>query len=96
MCVSYWARKRENIVKIFLRSVEYKCSSCGPISCILKPVTDASKKSNEEAKKLAQQINFQVGLDILNLAYTVLNKTTNNTNIRIRLLQFIKQFLIRQ
>ena len=46
---------------IFLtRSLEFKCSDCGPVSTILKPVTEASKESNREAKELAKQINFQV------------------------------------
>lgn len=45
------------------RSKEWKCPTCGIINCILKPMTEdseESKKTSEEARELASQINFQV------------------------------------
>ena len=44
----------------YSRSIEWKCPECGSIKSMLKPVTEASKKTTEEAKELASQINFQV------------------------------------
>lgn len=41
------------------KSLSWKCSVCGNVSDILKPLTDASKETSQEAKALASQINFQ-------------------------------------
>lgn len=48
--------------KLANRSKEWKCSTCGNINCILKPMTEEteeSKRTSQEAKELASQINFQ-------------------------------------
>ncbi|CAC5418981.1 UBE2J1 [Mytilus coruscus] len=45
--------------KYFDRTLDWKCENCGNIAAILKPVTEASKAANEEAKELASQINFR-------------------------------------
>lgn len=48
--------------KLANRSKEWKCPTCGIINYILKPMTEESeesKKTSEEAKELASQINFQ-------------------------------------
>ncbi|XP_052812008.1 ubiquitin-conjugating enzyme E2 J1-like [Mya arenaria] len=41
------------------KSQDFKCPSCGNINNILKPVTEESKKTTEEAKELAAQIDFK-------------------------------------
>jgi len=46
----------------FSRSQDFKCPTCGSVNNTLKPVTDASKKTTEEAKELASQIDFKVCL----------------------------------
>ncbi|VDO32120.1 unnamed protein product [Haemonchus placei] len=48
--------------KLAKKSLEWKCKECG--ACMknaLKSLTEDAKKSNEEAKKLATQLNFKVG-----------------------------------
>ncbi|CAG2228193.1 Heat shock 70 kDa protein 12B [Mytilus edulis] len=42
-----------------VKTLDWKCENCGNIAAILKPVTDASKAANEEAKELASQINLR-------------------------------------
>ncbi|KAH3735459.1 ubiquitin-conjugating enzyme E2 J1-like [Dreissena polymorpha] len=41
------------------RSQDYKCPTCGCINNILKPVTEESKKTTQEARELAAQIDFK-------------------------------------
>ncbi|CAI9733798.1 Hypothetical predicted protein [Octopus vulgaris] len=41
------------------KSLCWKCPVCGSVNNVLKSLTDASKKTSEEAKDLASKINFQ-------------------------------------
>ncbi|KAJ8315744.1 hypothetical protein KUTeg_007894 [Tegillarca granosa] len=54
--LDYPSDERKRLAK---RSLEWKCSTCGNVHNILKPVTAASKETAKEAKELASQINFQ-------------------------------------
>lgn len=54
-------------LKFIFRSVDWKCEHCGNLKTILKPVTEASKAANEEAKELASQINFRVNIIWINI-----------------------------
>ncbi|XP_061177289.1 uncharacterized protein LOC133186026 [Saccostrea echinata] len=57
--LDYSAEERKKLAN---RSKEWKCSTCGNINCILKQMTEEteeSKRTSQEAKELASQINFQ-------------------------------------
>ncbi|CAG2207277.1 Ubiquitin-conjugating enzyme E2 J1,Probable ubiquitin-conjugating enzyme E2 33,Ubiquitin-conjugating enzyme E2 32,Ubiquitin-conjugating enzyme E2 6,Ubiquitin-conjugating enzyme E2 34 [Mytilus edulis] len=54
--LDYPPEERKKLAK---RTLDWKCENCGNIAAILKPVTEASKAANEEAKELASQINFR-------------------------------------
>lgn len=41
------------------RSKDFKCSECGCVNNVLKPVTEASEKTRQEIKELASQIDFK-------------------------------------
>ncbi|XP_045196671.2 ubiquitin-conjugating enzyme E2 J1-like [Mercenaria mercenaria] len=54
--LNYTPDERKILAK---RSQDFKCPSCGSIQNILKPVTEESKKTTEEARELAAQIDFK-------------------------------------
>lgn len=54
--LDYPSEERKSLAR---RSSDWKCDHCGSVSTILKPVTEASKATKEEAKELATQINFR-------------------------------------
>ena len=51
-----------NLLALFYRSKDYKCSECGNINNVLKPVTEESEKTKQEIKELASQIDFKVSV----------------------------------
>ncbi|KAL5010584.1 hypothetical protein ScPMuIL_012889 [Solemya velum] len=51
--------KPEERKKLAKKTQEWKCSTCGDVTGVLKPVTEASEKTRQEAKELATQIAFQ-------------------------------------
>ncbi|XP_046334443.1 ubiquitin-conjugating enzyme E2 J1-like [Haliotis rufescens] len=54
--LDYSAEERKTLSK---KSQDFRCASCGSVNNTLKPVTEASEKTKQEAKELASQINFQ-------------------------------------
>lgn len=54
--LDYSPEERKLLAK---KSRDFKCPSCGCINNILKPVTEESKKTTEEARELAAQIDFK-------------------------------------
>lgn len=54
--LDYTPEERKVLAK---RSQDFVCPSCGSINNILKPVTEESKKTSEEAKQLAAQMDFK-------------------------------------
>ncbi|XP_046565412.1 ubiquitin-conjugating enzyme E2 J1-like isoform X2 [Haliotis rubra] len=54
--LDYSAEERKILSK---KSQDFKCTTCGSVNNTLKPVTEASEKTKQEAKELASQINFQ-------------------------------------
>ncbi|XP_014787367.1 mucin-5AC [Octopus bimaculoides] len=54
--LDYTAEERKVLSK---KSLCWKCPVCGSVNNVLKSLTDASKKTSEEAKDLASKINFQ-------------------------------------
>ncbi|XP_041352278.1 ubiquitin-conjugating enzyme E2 J1-like [Gigantopelta aegis] len=54
--LDYTPEERKVLAK---KSQDWKCHSCGDVIKVLKAVTKASEKTQQEAKELASQINFQ-------------------------------------
>ncbi|KAL4233274.1 Ubiquitin-conjugating enzyme E2 J1 [Mactra antiquata] len=54
--LDYTPEERKILAK---RSQDFNCPSCGKLDNVLKPVTEESKKTTEEARELAAQIDFK-------------------------------------
>lgn len=54
--LDYTPEERKVLAK---RSQDFVCPTCGCINNVLKPVTEESKKTNEEARQLAAQMDFK-------------------------------------
>ncbi|XP_074652077.1 uncharacterized protein LOC141906682 isoform X2 [Tubulanus polymorphus] len=54
--LNYTTEERKILAK---KSQDWKCTQCGHIKYLLKPVTEASKETDKEAKELASQISFK-------------------------------------